>query len=248
MLNAPVLRHREIDSTNAEALRQLAQRDPPFWVVAARQTAGRGRRARPWLSPPGNLAASLALRLVPEGPAPALRSFTAALALADALERLCGPALPLALKWPNDVLLEGRKLSGILLEGRSGGGRAPLDLVIGIGVNLIASPPPDAVDTSGPPPISLLEATGRRVAPETLLATFDAAFFAREAQLLAEGFSPIRAAWLARAQGLGAPITARLADGTMREGRFETVDLAGNLVLKTERGREAISAADIFFA
>jgi len=247
-LTAPLLRHATLDSTNAEALRLLAQRTPPFWVLAERQTAGRGRRARPWISPPGNLAVSLALRLAPEGPSPALRSFTAALALAEALEEVSGHALPLALKWPNDVLLEGRKLSGILLEGRSAGRGAPLDLVVGIGVNLIAAPPPGKVAPSGPVPVSLLEATGRRVTPEALLAALDAAFFAREAQLLAEGFAPIREAWLARAHGLGAPVTARLADGRTLAGCFETVDLAGNLVLKTGHGREIVSAADIFFA
>lgn len=253
-LNAPAHLFDALGSTNAEAMRLAATTPAPFWVLARQQVAGQGRRGRPWATPPGNFAASLMLRLPIRGPSPALRSFTAALALVEALEVVAGRALPLSLKWPNDVLIEGRKLAGILLEGRSGTGPGAgatgneIDLVIGIGVNLIVTPPADALEPGALAPVSLLEATGLKVAPEALLAALDGALFRREAELVTEGFAPLRADWLARAHGLGQPLIARLADGSEAHGTFETVDLGGNLVLKTGHARRAIPAADIFFA
>src|SRR5918997_1594879 len=103
-----------LDSTNAEALRRAAAGDAgPLWILARRQTAARGRRGRAWSSPAGNFGATLLLR--PEGQ-PALRSFVAALGLFDAMVAVTGRPELFAIKWPNDVLLSGGKLAGILLE------------------------------------------------------------------------------------------------------------------------------------
>jgi len=231
----------EVDSTNAEGLRLARDLAGPTWIFAARQVAGRGRRGRVWSDPEGNFAASLVLK--PEG-APgvaALRSFVAALALHDALAQLA-PGADLALKWPNDVLLGGDKLAGILLEGSSNSARME-HLVIGFGVNLTGAPPKGEGALA---PVSLEAGAGVTVAPESLLGALAVAYAAREAVFAADGFGPIRADWLARAAGLGAPVIARTMQGEAR-GIFETVDEAGHLVLSGPGGRRTIPAADVFF-
>ncbi|MFD1343807.1 biotin--[acetyl-CoA-carboxylase] ligase [Litorisediminicola beolgyonensis] len=231
----------ETDSTMDEARRQSAHRAAPFWVFAERQTAARGRRGRAWAHPEGNFSATLVLR--PEGgPAQAaLRSFVAALALYDAFVALTGRPEPFALKWPNDVLLNGGKVAGILLEGGGDG-----VVAIGIGVNLIAAPDRDSVEPGAVPPVSLLSETGAAVTPEQCLDALADAYAAREASFAAYGFGPTREAWLARAARLGQPVNARTGRSETT-GTFETVDAQGQLVLKTSAGRVAIPAADVHF-
>ncbi|WP_166461932.1 biotin--[acetyl-CoA-carboxylase] ligase [Paracoccus alkanivorans] len=243
-----VARHilERVDSTNAEALRLAPQLGGPAWIMARRQEAGRGRRGRAWSDPPGNFAATLVLR--PEGgPADAARlSFVAALALHEALTGLCGPRLNIALKWPNDVLLNGGKLSGILLES-AGTGRDMTALAIGIGVNLADAPDREAVEERATRPVSLRGETGLTVTPEELLDALAPAFDRWWRQLRDYGFAPIRQAWLARAAKLGETITARTGT-TQTEGRFEGIDETGALILVTSRGRQAIPAAEIYFS
>ncbi len=233
-----------IDSTNAEAMRRVQSgTEQPFWLLARTQSAGRGRRGRAWASCGGNLHASLALR-VEDGPAgAALRSFVAALALAQALESAGVARAEIALKWPNDVLVGGRKIAGILLESSQSGDH--LTLIIGLGVNLAAAPGPDDIEPGALPPISLAE-LDLALAPEAFLDLLDPEIARWEGRLAAEGFAPIRAAWLARAARLGEEIEARLPDRTLR-GRFETVDDSGALVLLTDTGRTHLPAADIHF-
>jgi BirA family biotin operon repressor/biotin-[acetyl-CoA-carboxylase] ligase len=232
--------HAVLDSTNAEALRRAAAGGVgPLWILARRQTAARGRRGRAWASPEGNFAASLLLR--PRG-GPALRSFVAALGLYDTMVAVTGRPGLFALKWPNDVLLSGGKLAGILLETGAGG-----TLVIGIGINLAAAPDAAAVEPGAVRPVSLRGATGLVVAPEEFLDLLAPALQAWEDRLVADGFAPLREAWLARATRLGEPIVARLPGRTL-EGRFETIDETGALVLATAGGRVALPAAEIFFA
>ena len=175
----------------------------------------------------------------------ALRSFTAALALHDACVGLTGLPQAFALKWPNDVLLNGGKLAGILLESSGAAGRVS-HLVIGIGVNLIAAPPVEAVEPGAVPPVSLLAETGLRVTPETFLTHLAAAFAHWEARFTAEGFAPLRDAWLDRAARLGERIRARTGTSE-RQGVFETIDATGALVLNIDGRREAIPAAEVFF-
>lgn len=242
-----VARHsfETLESTNAHAASLAPGLTGPAWVIAGEQTAGRGRRGRPWQSPRGNFYGSLVMR--PEGAADqaALRSFTAALALHDACVDLTGLPQAFALKWPNDVLLNDGKLAGILLEA-SGQGSGLSHLVIGIGVNLIAAPPPDAMEPGAVPPVSLLSETGIRVSPERFLTHLAAAFARWEAQFQLAGFAPLRTAWLGRAARLGQRIRART--GTVeRHGIFETVDGSGALVLNMDGQREIIPAAEVFF-
>ena len=231
-----------VGSTNAEA----ALRAPgPAWVLGLEQTAGRGRRARAWASPRGNFHASLVM--APAGPPAtvALRSFVASLALRDALCAVTGTPQAFALKWPNDVLCNGGKIAGILLESISAGAGVA-HLVVGIGVNLIAAPDASMIEAGAVPPVTLLAETGKRITPETLLDALAPAFALREAQQQDEGFASIRADWLAHAANLGQPIRARTGCDT-HHGTFETIDADGALVLTTAAGRLAIPAADVFF-
>jgi len=151
----------------------------------------------------------------------------------------------LALKWPNDVLLAGGKVAGILLEG-IGQGAQVSHLAIGIGVNLAEAPPVEELEPHAVHPVSLLEVTGVRVAPEEFLTVLARSYAAREAAFVTQGFAPIREAWLARAARLGERITARTG-GTETTGIFETIDAQGALVLATSEGRRAIPAAEVFF-
>ncbi len=231
-----------VDSTMAEAARRAPLLDRPTWIMARRQTAARGRRGRPWVVPPGNLNATLIFKPEATAVEAAKRSFLAANALYQALA-IYVPAEKLALKWPNDVLLSGGKVAGILLES-SGQGPFVDWLSIGIGVNLRHTP--QGVTDASFPPTSLMAAGGWEVAPQDFLAVLADAYATQEDKLRHFGFSRIRDDWLANAARLGDVITAR----TGREdvtGIFDSIDQDGNLVLITGTGPRAIPAADVFF-
>ena len=236
----------QTDSTNAEAARLGTSLAGPVWIMTRRQNAGRGRRGRSWSMPAGNFAATLALR--PQG-SPAdvsLYSFVAALALHEALATVCGPAARLAIKWPNDVLLNGGKVAGILLES-AGQGRDVSLLAVGIGVNLAAAPETGLLEPGATRPVGLLGETGLAVSPDDFLAALARAFDDWHRQMRTYGFGPIREAWLARATRLGETIIARTGT-TETTGRFDGIDETGALILSGPRGRQAIPAADIYFA
>ena len=242
-----VARHvlAEVDSTNSQAARLAPGLTQPTWIMARHQTAGRGRRGRAWVSPGGNFAASLVMRPADDPAKVALRSFVAALALADALALICGPTAVISLKWPNDVLLNGGKVAGILLESTGQGGQVS-HLIIGIGVNLSAAPPLESALEGAPAPVSVQSETGLRVTQDEVLDYLAPAFARWEAQFATYGFGPIRTAWLARAARLGQTITARTMTETIT-GRFDTLGEDGSLILQTPTGRRAIPAADVFF-
>lgn len=226
-----------VGSTNAEALTRASGNPGRFWLMARAQTAGRGRRGRGWSTATGNFAATLVLPMDRPPGEMALRSFVAALALADALGG--AGAEGLTLKWPNDVLLSGGKVAGILLE-------ATRDhLAVGIGVNLQHAPGAETVEPGATPPVSLLQ-SGITLTQDALLDSLAEAWEARDSQFRTYGFAPVREAWLSRAARLGETITARTTRDTLT-GRFETVDDTGSLVLKTAKGPVAIPAADVFF-
>lgn len=217
----------------------------PAWFLGLEQTAGRGRRARPWSSPRGNFHATLLMQPTESESVVALRSFAAALALRDAMVRCVGPDAGVTLKWPNDVLLNGGKVAGILLESTSTkGGVAHLS--IGFGVNLIAAPDAKLLEAGALPAVTVLEQTGQRVTPEAFLDLLAPAYARWEAVFVEQGFAPLRMEWLSHAARLGEVISARTGS-QIRVGRFETVDASGALILSTAVGPVAISAADVFF-
>lgn len=217
----------------------------PAWFLGLEQTAGRGRRARPWASPRGNFYGTLLLHPVEAPEQIALRSFAASLALRDAFVSLTGLPGAFALKWPNDVLLNGGKVAGILLESTANA-RGGFDLAIGIGVNLIGAPDVSAVEPGATIPVSLLGETGLRITPEAFLDALAPAYAAWEAKFIHQGFTALRQEWLAHAARLGDTIRARTGTQT-REGVFETIDPAGNLILRMSSGPVAIPAAEVFF-
>lgn len=230
----------EVDSTLSHGARLAPSLKGPTWILAHRQTAGRGRRGRAWVDPVGNFAATLVMQPAGSPDQLALRSFIGALALYDAVVFVTGRTAGLALKWPNDVLLNGGKLAGILLESTSGTNA----LAIGIGVNLLNVP--DQVEEGATMPVNLLSQTGASVSPEEFLDAIAPAFARYEAQFSTYGFAPIRRAWLDRAARLGQVITARTGQ-TQITGTFETIDDSGALVIKTSKGRQVIPAGEVFF-
>ncbi|MGK7653360.1 biotin--[acetyl-CoA-carboxylase] ligase [Roseovarius sp. B08] len=235
----------EVDSTNAEAARIAASLQGPEWILARHQTAARGRRGRAWANPAGNFAATLVMRPTESPDQVALRSFVASLALYDAFVAATGRPDGFSLKWPNDVLLNGGKLAGILLES-AGAGSGLSHFAIGIGVNLKTAPAGDAVEPGALRPVSLLSEAGVEVDPEAFLDLLAPAYAELEAQFVTYGFAPIRAAWMDRAAKLGDVITARTGRAELT-GTFETVDADGNLVLTDAKSRHVIPAADVFF-
>lgn len=237
-LGVRLIAYDVIGSTNAEALAFARDGERgPLWITADQQSAGRGRRGRVWVSEPGNLYASLLLH----DPAPSARraelSFVTVLALYDAIVNATPTAAPrLALKWPNDLLLDGRKVAGILIEGAASDG-----VVIGIGVNCAHHPQ----DTETP--ATDFNTAGMPLDAAQLFQGLSGAMLDRlEQWARGEGFAMIRSDWLAHATGLGAPIVVRLPDRTLT-GVFEDIDAAGCLVLKLPDGAGvAVTAGEVF--
>jgi BirA family biotin operon repressor/biotin-[acetyl-CoA-carboxylase] ligase len=251
-----------IGSTSVEAMARAAAGDPGrLWVVAGEQRAGHGRRGRSWESPRGNLAASLLLVFPGRQPQAATLGFAAGLATADAI-RLCGwghlappwgAAQPLRsvvpggrsgvrLKWPNDVLIDGAKAAGILLQSTAVPDGATC-VVIGIGVN-VAQTPADL-----PYPAVSLHAAGARHVAAAQLFTALAESWVEQDGLWdgGRGFGAVRRRWLELAAGIGAPIAVRSGSDVVR-GAFETIDEEGRLVVRSaDGGRRRIAAGDVHF-
>lgn len=202
-----------------------------LWLRAERQTGGRGRQGRAWSSPEGNLYISTLVRVRPGEPPAATLALVAAVAL-DETARVFG--LAPVLKWPNDLLVGGAKLSGILLE------RAEDAVVIGFGVNLAHHPLDiDRRATS-------FAAHGPAPDPAILAETLAEAF-ARWLSRWRDGIAPVRERWLARAHPQGTALTARLSDGSAVDGLFGGLDSQGALILRLADGStRVIHAGDVF--
>ncbi len=225
----------DIDSTNAEALRRIRDGGTAGDVVLAdRQDAGRGRRGRSWQSPPGNVYMTL-IAGVPAGQPAGQLAFVAALAAGEAVRETLPTGQTLNYKWPNDLMLDGAKLGGILIEGAR-------DLfAIGIGINLAHAP--DGLQAA-----SLAQAGGS-LSPDTVAAGVCCAFHRWHGIWAAEGFAPLRTAWLCHAHRLNEPIEARFPDGTSAAGLFADIDRDGALVLLRQDGStRTIATGEVFFA
>ena len=236
-------------STNTDAIESARSGERgPIWFVTAEQTAGRGRRQRAWVSPRGNLAASV-LEVLDIAPAVAATiGFAAGLAEEAALEKVSieaamrlGPDRPrYTLKWPNDVLANGKKLVGIGLEAEAVGDR--LAIVVGIGTNIVAAP------EGTPTPAVSLAALGVQISAEELFSALtDTWVEFRGIWDDGRGFAEIRKLWLERAARLGEPIAIHTGT-TVLEGIFDTIDDTGCLIVRTAEGRRVpIAAGEVFF-
>lgn len=230
-----------IGSTNDEASR-LARTGAPAGtiVMADRQTTGRGRMGRHWISPVGNLYASIILR--PDCPpgASAGLSLLTAVALGEALESLGPEDLDLALKWPNDLLIGGAKVAGILLENTGAGGGTASFLVIGTGVNIRSAPgsvdyPTTSLDAAGFPSLSAFDLLAAYVERQEIWLD----------RWQRDGFPVVREAWRKRAFNLGGPIRLRLEREEIG-GVFVDLTEGGSLLIKQADGRlREISAGDV---
>jgi BirA family biotin operon repressor/biotin-[acetyl-CoA-carboxylase] ligase len=241
----------QIGSTNVEAMSCV--RDGvrgPMWFVTSEQTAGRGRRHRPWIAPRGNLASSV-LEVIDASPSiAATLGFAAGLALDHALQKASVEAalrsagsdqLKLSLKWPNDVLAGTKKLAGILLEAEAVDDNK-LAVVVGIGTNVVAAP------EGTPTPATSLAALGVQIGAEELFAELSDAWVEfRGIWDNGRGFDAIRKLWLQRAAGLGEKIAVHTG-GAPLEGTFDTLDEAGCLIVRTSDGRRVpVAAGDVYF-
>jgi len=240
-----------IGSTNVEAMSRARDGERgPIWFVTSDQTAGRGRRSRPWIAPRGNLASSI-LEVIDVSPAVAATlGFAAGLALETALQKVSIEAslrsagsdeMKFSLKWPNDVLAGQKKLAGILLEAEAMPDNR-LAVVVGIGTNVVAAP------EGTPTPAISLAALGVNIGAEELFgALSDSWSEFRGIWDDGRGFGEIRRLWLERAAGLGQPVAVKMGD-TSLEGTFDTIDDAGCLIVRTSDGKRVpISAGDVYF-
>ena len=237
-----LIAYDSIGSTNDEAKRLAREGAAEGTLVwALEQTAGRGRRGRAWVSPPGNFYASLILR--PDCPASraAQLGFVAALAVGGALRAILPRIGRLTFKWPNDVLIDGRKIAGVLLESETIAPERLDFVVVGVGVNLTASP--QGMEF---PATSIVGAGLGEVMPEVMLAEFVVHFRSWSLRWQAEGFAPVRAAWMAAAAiARGEPIRVRLGALGLC-GRFLDIDHEGNLLLDCAGECRRIAAGEVF--
>lgn len=241
----------KIGSTNAEALSRARDGERgPIWFVTSEQTAGRGRRHRPWVAPRGNLASSI-LEVIDISPAVAATlGFAAGLALETALRRISIEAslraagsdtMKFSLKWPNDVMAGRHKLAGILLEAEAVADHR-LAVVVGIGTNVVAAP------EGTPTPATSLKALGVDIGAEELFAELSDSWAEyRGIWDQGRGFGEIRRLWLERAAGLGQPVAIHTGGSTV-EGTFDSIDGTGCLMVRTADGKRVpISAGDVYF-
>lgn len=234
MIDEYAIHHHDSIGSTMDEVRRLAQAGAPTGTVvhADRQEQGRGRLARNWVSPAGNLYMSILLRTDQPAHRSVEVSFLTALAVAETLRAMLPAKAPLRLKWPNDVLVDDAKICGILLE------QAEDVLIIGIGVNILEAPSIAAYRTT-------------TVAAQGGIASVDGArdmlldrFRDLTRRWAAEGFAPIRDAWLALTYPPGAPLRVNAPDGALT-GRFAGLDLDGALLLETDDGVRRILAGDV---
>jgi len=221
-----------------------------MWFVTTEQTAGRGRRHRPWIAPRGNLASSI-LEVIDVSPSiAATLGFAAGLALETALQKASVEAslrsagsdhMKFSLKWPNDVLAGRQKLAGILLEAETVPGNR-LAVVVGIGTNVVAAP------EGTPTPATSLAALGVQIGAEELFTVLSDAWIGfRGIWDNGRGFGEIRKLWLERAAGLGERVAIQTGSATL-EGIFETLDETGCMIVRTAEGKQLpIAAGDVYF-
>lgn len=239
-LNWTIETYERLSSTQDEMKARLTpggnQTPPPEGLViqAIEQSAGRGRQGRLWFSPPGNLYISLLLKPECSLPQAGALSLVISYSLARALEKLCGADASVVLKWPNDVLLEGRKCAGILLETGTDSQGALQYVIAGIGVNLVSAPAETGIALNASRLQNITLADLRDAVLENIREDY--------LQWRVRGFAPFREKWLQRGFAAGTDISVG-ADKSKIAGTFKTVDHNGNLVMTDAQGQERTIAS-----
>ena len=240
-----IIRLNETVSTNKDAMRLALGGEPlPLWVSAERQSEGRGRAGRTWVSLAGNLHASIAISVTAPPVLAGQLSLVSGIALYEAVHAAAQPdkIKSLRLKWPNDLLIGVAKVGGILVESTTVGDGTSFVAVAGFGLNITSAP-----DHLGRAVTSLREA-GVEVEPGTLLQSLaDELDLWLERWNGAKGFSAIRAAWMERAGPLGEPITFNSGQGGVH-GTYQGLNETGGLVAEVEGKRETITFGDVMLA
>ncbi len=240
-----IIRLSETASTNNDALRlALAGETLPLWVTAERQSAGRGRAGRIWVSDAGNLHASVAIRVAAPPALAGQLALVSGIALYEAVRAAARPAknIGLRLKWPNDLLLDGGKIGGVLVESTTQGDGSFFVSVAGFGLNIVSAP-----DLLGRAATSLRSA-GVETDRETLLPVL-----ANEMEVwlerwdAARGFGAVREAWMKRAGPVGERITFNSGQGPVH-GTYQGLNETGGLVAEVEGKRETITFGDVMLA
>lgn len=240
--HAPVETFDEIDSTILEARRRAERGETaPVWLIAKRQTAGRGRRGRTWASLDGNLLATYLFATKRPPAEIALLGFVTGVALAETIDDILGAGTA-TLKWPNDVFIGGAKASGIMLDSGSLGPDETW-VALAFGVNLAAAP--EGIDQRTISLRDVLPPDAAAPAPLAFLASLRPRLERWAARTESEGFEPLRQAWLQRAHGLGQVARVVQGDQTLY-GSIAGLSPRGELELDTETGRRLIAAGDVF--
>ncbi|MCB1839738.1 MAG: biotin--[acetyl-CoA-carboxylase] ligase [Alphaproteobacteria bacterium] len=228
-------------TSTQDMIRDRLGENPPEGLVvqAIQQTRGRGRQGRSWFSPPGNLYLSVLLKPVNGLCGIGQLSLVSCLSLSNTLAEMYGLDQKLLLKWPNDILLEGRKCAGILLETETDEKGAFKGVILGMGVNVVSAPPEMGT--------ALQASTDRKVAladlREALLERLEEDYQRWQKQ----GFTPFRSEWVSKTVGSGTPLS--IGHGkTSRAGTFEDIDPEGSLILAEPGGnRITVSSGEVFF-
>ena len=245
---ARLVEYDELPSTSEDARKRIERGETgPVWIVALLQTDGYGRRGRKWFMEKGDFAATFFFHAPgPQDRLPEL-SFVAALSVYEALERECDAAR-LSVKWPNDILIDGKKAGGLLLE-RFDTETGPL-LSLGIGINIVSKPPEGATPYKTARLADAIDPARGLPDPYDLVCAIDGHLLSLIALWTRSGFAPIREAWMERAHGFGSEVEVKLPRGVMT-GLFGGIDGSGRLILNPlspDDPVRRIDAGEVFFA
>lgn len=232
-----------LDSTNDQCRRMFEGGTPGnFWVVSAKQSSGKGRRGREWVSRQGNLFASLLYGIDCDLETASELSFVTAVAAREVVADILQDNIPVTCKWPNDILVGGKKVAGILLETAGQGSEKPSHVIIGIGINVMNHP-----ENPLYPATNLKKERCPKLELDLILSRLVHTMAYWISQWKDHGFTPVRKAWKAHASGLGQEIIVRLPNEELK-GRFVDLDKSGALILEFAGERRHITAGDVFFA
>jgi BirA family biotin operon repressor/biotin-[acetyl-CoA-carboxylase] ligase len=228
----------ELDSTNNEALRRLENGEETGGIILAKsQTNGKGRNGKSWVSGQGNLLMSATVT-IPNDRCPSDLAFVAAVAAGEAIDTILPLSKNVQIKWPNDLLIEGKKTGGILVEGLGARHKA----VIGIGINLESAPKVRGINAT------CMESYGVAVTAMEMVNIIGLELREWLTRWENDGLPTIVKQWKKSAMGLGETISIRLANDDVLLGRFDDILDDGRLLLRVAKGEiRYITSGEVFF-